>query len=624
MTIGLYEFDQWQPAYGAAQVYVYVAGTTDLADIFTDEALTSAASNPQTLDEKTVNGISYGRWVQPLYTDANYYLEISGEQSGIVTPPLTTLAGANASDAEVTPNGGSVATDLDDLFARVIDVRDYGEFKATSEPDDSASTNNTTLTAAIGIASAAGGGIVRIPAGTYKITQITVPASVIVMGEGLDVTTLQSETGDKVVTISGDRGGFRRITLDGVSVQADSIGVYALAKDNTVFDDVLVERFETGLHYQGGQRAQWSNLSIDACTTGAKLHGDSDASGTGNGDVFRFNKWDGGRVTNCTTLGVDLSYEDRKVWNNTLSDIGFENNAGTALQINGARFTALPGIWFSGNTQNLLVRDDDDTDNETENTIKVLRFEGGSISGGTAVFEDTCQDVILEGMDISDVDVTLTGVTNAILLLDCIEDSLVTLSGDTTQWTRHRRFNEGSVTGQTSDATPTKAWGITLEPGQRGILEARVMGRNRVAQEFAHYHRVVKVSRPGSTLAYDGQTANFTAGQTLTGGTSGATALIVADSDSGTTGTLTLHDIVGTFENNETITDGAGGSATANGTLSPQNAVIDQADTLATDHEDVSGWNAAFAVATSDIDLQVTGAAGDTVDWTVHVKAFLS
>lgn len=64
-------------------------------------------------------------------------------------------------------------------------------------------------------------------------------------------------------------------------------------------------------------------------------------------------------------------------------------------------------------------------------------------------------------------------------------------------------------------------------------------------------------------LAYDAQTASFTVGQTLTGGTSGATATIVADTDAGATGTLKVININGTFQDGETITDGGGGSATS-------------------------------------------------------------
>lgn len=68
------------------------------------------------------------------------------------------------------------------------------------------------------------------------------------------------------------------------------------------------------------------------------------------------------------------------------------------------------------------------------------------------------------------------------------------------------------------------------------------------------------------SLDYDAQTVNFTPGDVLTGGTSAATAIIVIDDDSGTTGTLVLRKLSGTFVDNEVITDASGGSADADGT----------------------------------------------------------
>lgn len=72
------------------------------------------------------------------------------------------------------------------------------------------------------------------------------------------------------------------------------------------------------------------------------------------------------------------------------------------------------------------------------------------------------------------------------------------------------------------------------------------------------------------TLNFDAQTGSFTAGETLTGGTSGATATIyriITDDDAPiNTGTLLLGTAAGTFVDDETITDASTGSATADGT----------------------------------------------------------
>ena len=68
-----------------------------------------------------------------------------------------------------------------------------------------------------------------------------------------------------------------------------------------------------------------------------------------------------------------------------------------------------------------------------------------------------------------------------------------------------------------------------------------------------------------STINYDAKTGVFTAGLTITGGTSGATAVIVINDDSGSTGVLTVRKAAGDFQDNETITDTSTGSATVDG-----------------------------------------------------------
>lgn len=79
-------------------------------------------------------------------------------------------------------------------------------------------------------------------------------------------------------------------------------------------------------------------------------------------------------------------------------------------------------------------------------------------------------------------------------------------------------------------------------------------------------------------LNYDAETSAFTAGATLTGGTSSATGVIIKVIDNGTTGTLWLDTVSGMFQNNETITDGEGGSATSDGTATTLWESIDGVD----------------------------------------------
>lgn len=70
------------------------------------------------------------------------------------------------------------------------------------------------------------------------------------------------------------------------------------------------------------------------------------------------------------------------------------------------------------------------------------------------------------------------------------------------------------------------------------------------------------VERLGA-LAFDGQSTSFTVGDVITGGTSLATGRLVEQTDAGATGTLILGEIVGTFENNDALTDEHSGDGDA-------------------------------------------------------------
>ncbi len=620
-------FDIWQEGYANATVRVFVANTTTLADLFTDEALTVSAPNPQTLLSSTINNQTYGKFLVPLYTGQAYYLDIdSTDQTGIWRPPITSLVGVDASKALVTALGGSEAIDLDEIVARTVYATDYGEFLDTGDPGQSSSTNNATLTAAIGASAANGGGHVVCPGGVFAITKLTIPALVRLTGQGHGATILQSQAAGHVISITGEEGGLDSITIDGVNLQAGSTGLYMIAVNETWMNEVVIKRFETGVQCQGGREAHWSNLYINNCVTGAKLHGDSNAGGADVGDEFRHNEWAGGIVNECTTIGVELSYEDQKCWHNSIVDVGFVDITGTALVVNGARFTNLEGCWWEGNAINWAIDDDDDTDNDDINTVVGLHFEHGSVNGGAATFTGKCQGVILEQMEISDLDITLTSVLNNIVARDCVEDTLVTLSGDGTKWTRVRTIlgQPPASAGLTADAVPTKAWSIALEPGQRGHLRAIVIANQRNGIGHAMYHISRPVHRPGSTLDYDTQTSNYSLGEILTGATSGATALIIADSDSGANGTLTLRDIDGVFLNNEIITDPLGGSALVDGTITDINAALLGATaqiTVAVESD--ASWDCDFNASANEIEILVTGEAAKDIEWLVHCETVL-
>jgi hypothetical protein len=626
MSTRIAEFDLWRPGYGGAVVSILVAGTMTLASVFTDEALTIVAPNPQTLSSKSApDGTAYGKFPVSLYTAQSYQLSINGiEDTGIVRPPFSDLTGEDTSQAVVTGNNSNSPISLANYVALVTNAATFGQL--VEGTPGVAATNTATI--ALAIAALSGGGEVIIPGGTYKVNSFSIPEGVVIVGQGREATILQSILGDVSFTLTGDRSGFKNITLDGSALSGGSIGIKSVGNDETVFDSVMVKRFETGMHFLGGKGHVWNDLSIDNTVTGAKLHGDLDAGGSNDGAAFQDMIWTGGLVDVASTIGISLSYEDAICQNLTFDGIGFENCPGVAVNINGAQSAHFPGCWFLGNTGDVNILDDTAVltgANFNNNKVIDVSFTDGRMNAGTFVVTGTAQNIALKNQKIEGVTFTPnTPINHPIVLENCFQDAAVTITGDTTKLINQLTMGDGQATGLTTSAVQTKAWSIALVPGQEVYLEAKVIGRGRNVAHRAIYHHVAGAYRVGSALAYDAQTANFTVGHILTGASSGATARIQADSDSGTTGTLTLINITGTFIDNEIITDdnGTPGSATVNGTIVGTAATLDGVGDVAirTDYETTAGWNIAFVANGNSIELQVLGAASETVEWTVNMS----
>ncbi len=620
------EFDIWRPGYGGAIVNVYVAGTSTLANLYTDEALTQSASNPQTLSAMTAEGgVRYGKFASPLYTNQSYYISIEGvENTGIVRPSFSSLSGEDASSAIVQPAGTSYNSTIAAALGREVNAANFGAFVEGS--GGVAATNTTTIELAI--AALSDGGVVKVPAGLYKVNSFDVPEDVIIQGQGVEATTLECVNGSDAFTLVGDGAGFRDITLDGNALTTGSVGVKSVGNDGVVFDAVLIKRFETGAHFLGGKSHTWHDFSINNTVNAIKLYGDTDAGDSGNGDAFEDLVWTGGLISVATTRGVDFSFEDAVCHNLTFIGVGHESCANYATYINGAQNIRFIGCWWKSNTNTIYIQDDDDVltpTTEQNNDVINITFEGGRIDGGDFKATGTLQNIVLSDMKLDNIQFNMTTpLENHVVLRDCFEFSGVTITGESAKLIRSTTSKNGSSTGLTTDAVATKSWSIDLQPGQQVYLEGKVIGKGRNVVERAIYHIGCGAYRAGSTLNYDTQTANFTAGAVLTGASSGATARIQADSDSGTTGTLTLTDILGEFIDNEIISDdnGTPGSATVNGTLSHQNASLDTTGNinLRAVYETTAGHAAAFVANGSEIELQVTGASGDTMEWTVNVN----
>lgn len=615
MAIRIPDFDLLRPGYAGATVTVYKAGTTDLADLFSDEAGTASIGNPQTLTTTTIAGVAAGKFAQSVYTDDSYYLDIdTGEQTGVSRIPITTLDGTDADDAEVQPTGRSRRRALKDHLAQQIWAEDLGAFTG------SASGNNSILQAAIGVAAAVGGGEVLLPAGTITFTQLTLPAGVVLRGKGREVTTLQSVVGAIVVLANGDRCGMRDLTLDGLSQQVNSFGFVLTNRSLIVLDNVRIKRFERCLYATGNnQHNRFRELYCsDASLNAALFQSNAVASPPG---TVRFLEWIGGEVSAGGAGGaLSFDYIDSEQSFICLEGIKFDGNVGVAaLVIDGTRFVSVRNCHFDNNVGDILSRN---ASGVTTGNYKQanLELDHCLFDGGTLTFQDDTTNVVARDCDFRGVTFTLTTPGNSIKLENCSEDANCTITGDGTKLVRGFENLEGFTRGVTTGNVATKAWSLKLDHGEMCAGIAKVTGKQRNGTDNAAYVFAFTAKRANPTLAYDAQTSNFTVGLLVTGGTSGAQGRIVADADGGVTGTLTLHSVTGTFVDNEIITDTAGGSATANGALVAGSvSVLSQASI--TQAETDAAWACAAAATVAEIEVHVTGAAAKTIDWTVHVEA---
>lgn len=618
-SVRISDFDTWRPGYGADTVAILKAGTEELADVFLDEALTIAAPNPQFLLQKTDATISYGKFAAPIYTGQAFRLRIQSiDQTGVTRPTISTLSSEDASGATVVVEGGSVASPLGEILGRIVDVRDFGDFKETGSSDASSSTNTASLLSAIGAVAATGGGFVQVPGGNYQVNGFAVPEGVIVRGRDRDGTTLQSTLAGIIATIGGDSAGFARLTLDGVSQVAQSVGISAIGIDTPILDDVRVRRFEEGIRTKGCNNHDFGDVVVSDCKRGANVRGDLDAAGTQQGGPSSQIRMTG-RVELCSEYGLNIEYEDAVVEGVDVSNLLFTTNTGIAMRVRGAHLIGLTHTRFEDNTVNLDI--DDDSPDQGDNLVRGFKTDHVVFEGGEIKLKGNLEDVIFERTDFRGNKITLTTPRHSVLALDCTEDFEVELAGTTSAWLRKRSTNSGSASGTTTGDVLTKAWALTMDPGQRVYLVGIAIGRGRNNNNTGFYHVAVSAERPPATLAYDTQTQNFTLGQILTGQTSKAVGRIVADTDGGATGTLRLTDVVGTFLDDEIIKDGSTGSATANGTTTFSDAVLVGSVTpLRPAQEIVTGWDATFRAVGPQIEFAVLGAAGQLVEWTVDVQ----
>lgn len=619
-AVRIRDFDLWRAGYAGAIVTVYEAGTTTPATLYAEPTMATLLNNPQTLQTRQdTNGQTYGKFAVPVYVAVAYTLSIdTGERGGVERPPITALDGADVSLALVTGTRGQEARTL----ASVVDWSIWAQAFGDLSDAVGAAVCTATLQAAIGAAAAQGGGLVRIPAGNFPFTTLTLPEGVVLAGEGASATTLRSTITAAVITIGGDGAGITDLTLDGVNVNTGSVGVYAINKVGMRFENCLVRRFATGLRVLGAEACRWRNFSISECSVAGDLRGDLDAATSGLGAPFRNIEWNGGAIAFNVLKGLHFRAVDALCENIRLAGLEFEGNLADALILEGVRDLRSEGCWFANGLRGLHVLDNITTPLPAINTSARIDVIGGYFDGAATgmeiKYEGECVNITLRRVRQTNISHNLVSPQNAITRIDCIQDALTTITGLKTYLLSQDTDHGGTLSGVTTGAVDVVAWSEAVPPGKTWLVTAKVTARQRNGTGRGRWWVAAGVDRPCATLAYINLTGTFTVAAILTGATSGASARINANA----AGTLTISDITGTFQNGETITDGAA-TATASGTISTSNAALDSGgsvDVIAP-VDSLSGTATDVFVSVSGPSAQVTvrGDTALTIDWVVEI-----
>ena len=617
-SIRVREFDLWRAGYAGATVTVYQGGTTTKASLYSDPALTAPLANPQQLQVyQDASGNTYGRWQQPVYVGVPYQLNInSDENTGTERLPIYDMTGVDTGGALATSTRGTQARSISDRADDVIRVKDFGTLGASSV------TNTTILSNAIGAAAAQGGGDVLIPAGSWPFTTLTLPARVRLRGDGSDVCTIRSLEAQAVITLGGNYSGLVGLTLDGVNLITNSIGIYSVGRTDTLFDDVVVKRFDIGWQAKGADRPICRRFYVSNCNKGCDLRGDDDAAASAAGGPFRGLLWVGGKVDLCTTVGVQLTFIDDLVYGATFQAVDFLSNVCPALKLNGARSVALLNCrWDGTNTTDLQLQDDSNLARVADNTIRHVTVRGGRFKAGQLLFNGSCEKVLFEECDFANVSFVLSIPTSPIMLLDCREDAATTSTGATSKLLRYARTGRGQVPGVTTDATWTTAWALQLNPGEVVRIRARVIGRQRDGTNTLSGEIVGTASRAAATLGFDTAVGTLAVGSIVIGNTSGASARIVANSQSGASGTLSVRDVAGTFTLGESLATSAGQTARCTAGLNTPAVTVNSGDVAKVTPNPQSdvAWDYNITGSTPQVLLQVKGDTSQIVEWLAEV-----
>ena len=240
-------FDNNGVILSGGKLYSYVAGTSTPQATYTSASGATAHTNPIVLD--SAGRVATGEiWLTAgsnykfaLYTSTNTLLATWDNITGINGTGIAT----DSASVSYTPAGtGAVTTTVQAKLRQYVSVQDFGV-----KGDGS----NETTAIQQAITSSAGKSLF-FPAGTYKVTNLTISQEINLIGEGYSLSQISQIAGSTgaVITISATRHpSMRHLSIAGTSTGGDCVSITGASSGNQFFDCFFTLAGRDGLHVSG-------------------------------------------------------------------------------------------------------------------------------------------------------------------------------------------------------------------------------------------------------------------------------------------------------------------------------------------------------------------------------------